>query len=111
MTTLAFDVEGIVWSPDSSRLYFTGDELEDDEYNRDLTTDIYLIDREGGEPRRLTSNPGAERSVALSADGTFLAYLATAARGEETEIKIVRLNTRGRFSGAARTLTNDWHLT
>ncbi len=110
LTTLAFDVEGIVWSPDASRLYFTGDELEDDEYSRDLTTDIYLIDREGGEPRRLTSNPGAEHSVALSADGTFLAYLATPARGEETEIKIVRLNTRGRFSGAARTLTNDWHL-
>ena len=91
LTTLAFDVEGIVWSPDASRLYFTGDELEDDEYSRDLTTDIYLIDREGGEPRRLTSNPGAEHSVALSADGTFLAYLATPARGEETEIKIVRL--------------------
>ncbi|HAK54013.1 MAG TPA: hypothetical protein DCP38_00825, partial [Acidobacteria bacterium] len=48
LTTLEFDVGGVVWSPDAARLYFTGDASEDDEYNRDLTTDIYLIDREGG---------------------------------------------------------------
>ncbi|HJO38744.1 MAG: S9 family peptidase [Vicinamibacterales bacterium] len=110
LTTLEFNVDGVVWSPDAARLYFTGDASEDDEYNRDLTTDIHLIDREGGEPRRLTSNPGAERSLALSADGNFLAYLATPERGAETDLKIVRLNAQGRFSGAARTLTNEWHL-
>ena len=49
LTTLDFNVGSIVWSPDSSHLYFTGDESEDDEYARDLTTDIYLISREGGD--------------------------------------------------------------
>ena len=111
LTTLAFDADGIVWSPDSTHLYFTGDESEDDEYKQDLTTDIYVIDREGGEPRRLTSSPGAERSASISDDGRFLAYLATAARGEETDLKIVRLDSQGRFSGAPRTLTNEWNLT
>ncbi|SVA05871.1 uncharacterized protein METZ01_LOCUS58725 [marine metagenome] len=111
LTTLDFNVGSIVWSPDSSRLYFTGDESEDDEYARDLTTDIYLISREGGEPNRLTSNPGAERSVAISSDGTLLAYLSTPGRGEETDLKLVRLNSRGRFTGTPRTLTNEWNLT
>ena len=111
LTTLDFNVGSIVWSPDSSRLYFTGDESEDDEYARDLTTDIYLISREGGEPHRLTSNPGAERSVAISSDGTLLAYLSTPGRGEETDLKLVRLNSRGRFTGTPRTLTNEWNLT
>ena len=111
LTALDFNVGGIVWSRDGSSLYFTGDEFEDDEYSRDLTTDIYLVAREDGEPRRLTSNPGAERSVAISNNGTFLAYLATPARGEETNLKIVRLDARGRFSGAPRTLTNEWNLT
>ena len=111
LTALPFDANGVVWAPDNERLYFTGDEREDDEYNRDLTVDIYTVSlEEGDEPRRLTSNPGSERSIAISRDGSLLAYLSTPARGEETDLKIVRLGANGRFSGAPRILTNEWNL-
>ena len=103
-------MEGVVWSADSQRLFFTGDERENDEYSRDLTVDIYTVSLDGGEPRRLTSNPGSERALAVSKAGDFLAFLATPARGDETELKIVRLGANGRFTGSPRTLTNDWNL-
>ena len=107
-TDLAFDVGELVWSPDAQRLYFTGDALEDDEYGDDLTTDIYVIDRETGDPHNLTSNPGDELSPHVSPDGTALTFLHTRARGEETDVRVVDLTADGRVRGLPRTLTSDW---
>ena len=109
-TDVAFNVGGVVWSADSERLYFTGNELEDDEYNRDLTTDIYMVGRESGAPQKLTSNPGSEHAPAVSADGSRLAFLQTRARGEETDLRVVDLAADGTFRGLPRNLTSDWDL-
>ena len=101
-TDLAFNVGGLVWSADAERLYFTGNELEDDEYDPDLTSDIFLIDRETGDPRRLTSSPGSDSAPAVSPDGTGLAFLQTRARGEPTDLRVVCLATDGTFRGIPR---------
>ncbi len=109
-TDVAYNVGGLVWSADGEWVYFTGNELEDDEYNRDLTTDIYLVGRETGDPRKLTSNPGSESAPAVSADGNRLAFLQTRARGEETDLRVVDLAANGTFRGSPRTLTGDWDM-
>ena len=110
-TDLAFNVGDLVWSADSERVYFTGDELEDDERNDELTADIYVVSREAGDPQELTSNPGSEGAPAISPDGNRLAFLQTRARGEETDLRIVDLAANGTFRGIPRNLTSDWDQT
>ena len=111
-TQVAFNVGGLVWSADGERLYFTGNELEDDEYNRDLTTDIYMVGRESGDPRKLTSNPGNESAPALSPR-------RQPARGSCRRVHGVRKPTcassiwlpTARSGGLPRNLTRDWDMT
>ena len=110
-TQAAYNVGGPVWSANGEWVYFTGNELEDDEYNRDLTTDIYVVGRESGEPRTLTSNPGDESAPAVSPDGNRLAFLQTRARGDETDLRVVDLAADGTFRGIPRNLTGDWDMT
>ena len=110
-TDMAFDVGGLVWSLDGERIYLTGNESENDELNRDLTTDIYVVGRETGDPRTLTSNPGSESAPAVSPDGSRLAFLQTRARGEQTDLRMVDLATDGTFRGIPRNLTGEWDLT
>ena len=110
LTSLPFDVGQVAWSADGARLYFVGDEAQDDEYSADPTTDIYLVARDGGEPRRLTTNPGGERAPAVSRDGRRLAFLSTPERGAETDVMVVDLGPDGSFQGAPRNLTSDWDL-
>ena len=110
LTTTLFDVDTPVWSPDAERIFFVGDEVEDDEYSRDQTRDIYVIAREGGEPRKLTSNPGSEFAPVVAPGGGQLAYLYQQARGAETDLKVVDVRPNGTLAGPARTLTSDWDL-
>ena len=110
-TQAAYNVGGPVWSADGERVYFTGNELENDEYNRDLTTDIYVVGRESGDPRKLTSNPGRESAPAVSPSGNRLAFLQTRARGDETDLRVVDLAANGTFRGIPRNLTGDWDMT
>jgi dipeptidyl aminopeptidase/acylaminoacyl peptidase len=110
-TNLSFNVDGLVWSADGERIYFTGNEQEDDESTDAFTTDIYVVNRESGDPRTLTSNPGNESAPALSPSGNRLAYLQTRARGEETDLRVVDLATDGTFRGIPRNLTADWDQT
>jgi dipeptidyl aminopeptidase/acylaminoacyl peptidase len=93
-------------------LYFTADAEADDEYNKDLTVDIYTLAMDGtGQPQQLTSNPGSERAIAISPNGVLLAYLSTPGRGKKTDLKVVSLGADGRLSGTPRTLTSNWNLT
>ena len=110
LTTLDFEPQGLEWSPDGNTLYFSGDELEDEELNKEYTTDIYALSPEGGEPRKLTTNPGTERSPTISPDGNWMAFIHSMERGSETDIMIVELDPDGNFKGAPRNLTGKWGL-
>ncbi len=110
ITSLPFDVGGVEWSADGHLLFFTGDEKQDDEYNDDQTSDIYAIARDGGDPKKLTANPGGERAPVVSPAGSKLAYLFTKDRGAETDVMVVDLNPDGRFRGQPSNLTPTWDL-
>lgn len=53
-----------VWSPDSKQIAFASDRLG--------SMDIYLVSKEGGEPRRLTTHSGIETPLAFSDAGHIL---------------------------------------
>lgn len=110
VTRLAFAPSQVEWLPDGETLIFTGDERQDDEYNRDLTSDLFAVARSGGEPRRLTSNPGGERSAAVSPRGDSIAYLHQDAPGAEVDVFVASLDRDGRLTGTPRNLTASWDL-
>ena len=46
-----------VWSPDSKRIAFASDRMG--------SLDVYIVAKDGGEPRRLTTHSGAKRRLLL----------------------------------------------
>ncbi len=108
LTRLTFAPSQLAWTPDSATLLFTADADQDDEGNSEPTTDLYAVARSGGEPRRLTANPGGERAAAVSRQGTRLAYQYIARRGAETDILVVDIGPDGTFRGQPRNLTSGW---
>ena len=110
LTELEFDVGGIQWSPDGRRIYFTGNERQDDEYNPDNTGDIWSVAVTGGSVRRLTTNPGSESAPALSPDGRSIAYLSSPARGEQSDILVQEVGSDGSLRGLPVNLTEAWDL-
>lgn len=110
LTDLDFDVGGVEWSADGRRIYFTGDENEDDEYNSENTNDVWSVAFTGGSVRRLTVNPGSESAPALSPDGGTIAYLSSPARGEQTDILVQEVGSDGSLRGLALNLTAGWDL-
>ncbi len=110
LTEMAFDVGGVTWTAEGQTLLFTGNEEQNNEYNRDQTQDIYAVSASGGDVRRLTTNPGSERSAAVSPDGTQLAFLYTSERGAETDVMLVDIAADGSFAGGRTNLTADWSL-
>ena len=110
LTDLAFDVGGVRWSADGRRIYFTGDEDEDDEYSSGNTGDIWSVAATGGSVRRLTTNPGSESAPALSPDGASIAYLSSPARGEQSDILVQDVGPDGSLRGQPVNLTAEWDL-
>jgi len=110
LTDLTFDAGTLVWSSDSRRLLFSGDELQDEELNAEPTQDIWSIAVTGGAVRRLTTNPGSESAPAISPDGQRLAYLRTLERGAETDLVVVDLGPDGQPRGEPLNLTESWDL-
>lgn len=53
-----------VWSPDSKQIAFASDRMG--------SMDLYIVGREGGEPRRLTTHSGSETPIAFSDAGHIL---------------------------------------
>jgi len=53
------DVRSLDWSPDSRNLVVEAKARVDLGWN--LNSDLWIVAREGGQPRRLTDNPGADR--------------------------------------------------
>lgn len=64
-TNPAFDTTPI-WSPDSKQIAFASDRMG--------SLDVFIVSKEGGEPRRLTTFSGSETPVAFSDAGQALIY-------------------------------------
>jgi dipeptidyl aminopeptidase/acylaminoacyl peptidase len=109
LTNVRFDVGSAVWSADGRTIFFTGDEHQDDNtIGRDPQTAIYAVSRDGGEPRKLTTDAGAHTQPAVSPDGAHLAYLRTPKQGDETDVIVVEIAADGAFRGQPVNLTASW---
>jgi dipeptidyl aminopeptidase/acylaminoacyl peptidase len=111
LTPSTFDVGSITWSHDSRLIVVTGSERQSPEADPQMTHDIYAISRDGGALRRLTNNPGAERSPSWSPVRNQLAFVLTPVRNAKQNVVVVDLASDGRFMGQPRNLTADWDLT
>ena len=71
------------FSPDSLELCFTAvtDKVEATSTNGDL----FLVSASGGEPRRITSNPGFDGNPVYSPDGRYIAYHTQLTAGYESD--------------------------
>ncbi len=66
------DARGLDWSPDGQTIVFAAKARVD--LGRNLDTNLWLVPRTGGEPRRLTGNPGPDEQPRWLPDGR-IAYL------------------------------------
>ncbi len=73
----------INFSPDSKEICFTAvtDKMEAISTNADL----FLVPVSGGEPKKITSNPGYDGNPVYSPDGRFIAYHAQLTPGYESD--------------------------
>ena len=88
-------------SPDSTELAYVAN--TDKDQATSTNTDIYIVPLTGGEPKKLTSGLGADRSPAYSPDGKTLAFRSQERAGYESDRW--RLMLMDRATGATRDLT------
>ena len=73
-----FDDSEAIWSPDGRWVAFTSNRSEEPDGNDN--SDIWMVSTDAGaakrEPRRVTNNPGTDRSPAFSTDGKQIAYVS-----------------------------------
>ncbi len=100
--------EDIAWAPDGSGVYFVARQAGKTEpFSTD--TDIYYSDLSGSAPRELTAaNEAVDTAPMPSPDGKYLAYLAMARPGYESDRLVVQL--RDVATGETRALTQDVDL-
>jgi dipeptidyl aminopeptidase/acylaminoacyl peptidase len=70
-------------SPDSTELAFTTN--ADPEPATSTNFDIYAVPLEGGEPRKITTSPGADGAPLYSPDGKYLAFRSQQRAGYESD--------------------------
>jgi dipeptidyl aminopeptidase/acylaminoacyl peptidase len=77
------ETEDIDFSPDSKELAFVAvtDKMEAISTNGD----VFTVKVSGGEPKRLTTNPGFDADPVYSPDGRYIAYHAQFASGYESD--------------------------
>lgn len=75
--------EDAVWSPDGTRIAFTSTRS-----TRGGNSDIYVMDADGSNIARLTTDPGSHRHPAWSPDGERIAFTTT--RDGDAEIYVMR---------------------
>lgn len=87
------------FSPDGKSIAFTS------ERNGDGNSDVYMVDIDGSNLRKIAATPAVEDAVSISPDGKYAAYAST--RDVYTSnIWITSLET-----GATRNLTNQTGVT
>lgn len=79
VTSGPWDVSGLDWSPDSAEIAFVSKQAEDGQADADLLeyADVYIVNRSGGKPVRITDSSLAVSQLAYSADGTRLYLIAS----------------------------------
>jgi dipeptidyl aminopeptidase/acylaminoacyl peptidase len=76
ITSGPFSEADVIWSRDSTRLFFVSSrDLEP--YYRPPVNEVFSVDAKGGTPQRVTGIEGRLGSIALSPDGARLAFLGS----------------------------------
>ena len=98
LTRLAYAPSQIEWTPDSADDSLHGRCQQDDEHNREPTSDLYALPGRAASRRLLTSDPGGERAPAFAA-GHWARVPVHRHRGAETDILTVDISPDGTFRG------------
>ncbi len=98
------DAFEIHWTPDGQTLIFQATTTAhiDDEY---MNTGIYTLAAGGGQPRVLTPTPGKLADMAVSPDGSHLAWLGAVSRNDPIAQSVFVMPLAG---GEPRNLTVDY---
>ena len=84
------------WAPDGKRIAFISD--RDGHPHRVpgwFTSEIYVMDADGGNPRNLTNHPSDDRSPSWSPDGTRIAFQSYRDNDRNHNIEIYVINADG----------------
>jgi len=76
LTSGKYQEENILWSKDSSTIYYTTNHSDDPSYERPHA-DVYSVALAGGEPQKVLAIDMAPREISLSPDGKRLAFCAS----------------------------------
>jgi dipeptidyl aminopeptidase/acylaminoacyl peptidase len=76
LTTGKYQEDGVMWSPDSSKIYYSTTQVDDPSYGQPHA-DIYSVAAGGGAPEKIATINMAPREMSLSPDGKRLAFCAS----------------------------------
>jgi dipeptidyl aminopeptidase/acylaminoacyl peptidase len=76
LTSGKYAEDGVMWSKDSSTIYFTTTQVDDPSYEHPHS-DVYSVTATGGAPAKLLTIPMGVREMSLSPDGKRLAFCAS----------------------------------
>ncbi|MBV9267514.1 MAG: S9 family peptidase [Acidobacteriaceae bacterium] len=95
--------EAYVFSPDSSQLAYVAN--TDSNLANSTNSDIFTVPVQGGDAKRITTNPGADEGPLYSPDGRYLAYRTQVRAGYESDQW--RLAVLDLTSGKMNTITDS----
>ena len=91
------------WSPDGKRIVFSSERVGHFIGEFGLSTEIYVIDADGKNTRRLTNNRKSDFSPSWSPDGKWIAF-ASDRKGDDVNYEIYVMDADGKNT---RRLTNN----